>query len=153
LDESGMKYVKINVPQSLYFAVMIPEFPLATEQARKVVPRNVSLEDSIFNTSRAALLTASMLTGEVDNLSIAMQDRLHQPYREEWIPGMNQIMKKAQELGAKGVFLSGAGPTLIAVVKEVVDFREQMTAFFDSLSEKWSIHMLQADSDGAQIEL
>jgi homoserine kinase len=45
-----------------------------------------------------------------------MQDRLHQPYRAELIPGMTEILERAAEHGALGAALSGAGPTLIAFV-------------------------------------
>ena len=52
-------------------------------------------KDAIFNSSRAALLVASMITGNIDNLKMAMDDRLHQPYRMQLVPGMDGIFKAA----------------------------------------------------------
>lgn len=151
MNEKDMKYVKAKVAENLHFAVMIPEFTLSTELARGVLPSNVSLKDAVFNASRAALLTASMLTGDIENLDLAMEDRLHQPYRMTLIPHMEEILKAAKSYGAKGTYLSGAGPTLVAVVKNVVDFRREMVSFLDSLEQKWQVQMLQADNEGAKV--
>ena len=151
MNESDMKYVKVRVPDTLHFAVMIPDFTLSTELARNALPKEVSLQDAEFNASRAALLAASMMNGDMDNLEIATQDRLHQPYRSKLIPNMDKILDKAKEYGAKGTFLSGAGPTLLAVIKNVVDFRREMVAYLDTLDQKWQVQMLQADNEGAKV--
>lgn len=151
MNETDMKYVKVNVPENLHFAVMIPDFPLSTEVARSVLPKKIDLKDGIFNASRAALLAASMITGDVDNLSMAMEDRFHEPYRMELIPGMKEIFAEAKKHGAKGVFLSGAGPTIIAVIKHVVPFRREMVSYLANLDHKWQVQMLQADQSGAKV--
>lgn len=151
MDESDMKYVKVPVAENIHFAVMIPDFTLSTELAREVLPKEISLQDGIFNSSRAALLAASMITGDVDNLPMAMQDRFHEPYRKHLIPHMEEIMTEARNHGAKGVFLSGAGPTLIAVIKNVVAFRREMVDYFATLDNQWQVQMIQADQRGAQV--
>ena len=151
MNSDDMKYVKVHVAENLHFAVMIPDFTLSTELARGVLPQTVPLKDAVFNASRAALLTASMLTGDMDNLELAMQDRLHEPYRAKLIPHMNEILEQAREYGAKGTFLSGAGPTLMAVVKNVVAFRKEMVSFLEGLENKWQVQMIQADNEGARV--
>lgn len=151
MNEKDMKYVKIRVPDTLHFAVMIPEFTLSTELAREALPKSVSLQDAVFNASRAALLTVSMLTGDMDNLEMATQDSLHQPYRSALIPNMDSILRQAKSCGAKGTYLSGAGPTLLAIIKNVVDFRREMVMYLETLEEKWQVQMLQADNEGAKV--
>jgi len=151
MNESDMKYVKIKVAENIHFAVMIPTFTLSTELARRVLPKQVSLQDAVFNASRAALLAASMITGDTDNLALAMEDRLHQSYRAELIPNMQAIMNKAMAFGAKGAYLSGAGPSLIAVVKNVVAFRKEMAEYLNTLEDKWQVQMLQVDNEGAKV--
>ena len=151
MNDKDMKYVKARVAENLHFAVLIPEFTLSTELARGVLPATVSLKDAVFNASRAALLTASMLTGDMDNLDLAMEDRLHEPYRMALIPYMKEILEQAKCYGAKGAFLSGAGPTLIAVVKNVVDFRREMASYLGTLEQTWQVQMLQADNEGAKV--
>ena len=63
---------------------------------------------------------------------------------------MNEILAKARSYGAKGAFLSGAGPTLLAIIKNVVDFRREMVTFLGDLEEEWQVQMLQADNEGAK---
>lgn len=130
---------------------MIPDFTLSTELARRALPASISLQDAVFNASRAALLATSMMTGDMDNLEIATQDCLHQPYRAKLIPNMDAILDKARSCGAKGTFLSGAGPTLLAVIKNVVDFRREMVNYLGTLEENWQVQMLQADNEGAKV--
>lgn len=151
MSKDDMKYVKVPVAENIHFAIMIPQFTLSTQLARKVLPKQISLEDGIFNTSRAALLTASMITGDVENLKMAMEDKFHEPYRMQLIPQMKEIIEQAKKCGAKGTFLSGAGPTIIAVVKNVVSFRKEMVNYLEKLDEKWQIQMIQADKEGAKV--
>ena len=151
MNDNDMKYVKVRVADNLHFAVMIPDFTLSTELAREALPKSVSLKDAVFNASRAALLAASMMGGDIDNLEMATQDKLHQPYRSKLIPHMEDILQEAKRYGAKGTFLSGAGPTLLAVIKNVVDFRREMVTYLDTLEQNWQVQMLQADNEGAKV--
>ena len=151
MNDNDMKYVKVRVADNLHFAVMIPDFTLSTELAREALPKSVSLKDAVFNASRAALLAASMMGGDIDNLEMATQDKLHQPYRSKLIPHMEDILQEAKRYGAKGTFLSGAGPTLLALIKNVVDFRREMVAYLDTLEQNWQVQMLQADNEGAKV--
>lgn len=151
IDDGNLKYVKLDVSNKLQFNVMIPDFHLSTEKARKVIPDKVDLKDAIFNISRASLMIASFLTGNFDNLDTAMQDKLHQPYRMPIIHNMDKIFDMSKKLGAKSVFLSGAGPTIIAVTYNNNSFKSDMSKYLETLDNKWSFNILEPDSDGAVI--
>ncbi len=112
--EGEVRYVKIDPPAGLKAAVVIPDFHLTTRAAREVLPQHVSLTDAVFNLGRVALLVAALQQGKLDLLATAMEDRLHQPYRASLVPGMKKVLAAARLAGARGVCLSGAGPTLIA---------------------------------------
>lgn len=112
--EGEVKYCKIDPPAGLKCVVAIPDFALPTKLAREVLPQQVSVQDAVFNISRVALLVASFIRGDLGMLSTAMEDRLHQPYRANLVPGMKKVFAAARLAGAKGVALSGAGPTLVA---------------------------------------
>ena len=71
----------MSVSDRIRFALFIPNFELKTEKSRAVLPSEVSRGDAVYNLSRAALMTASLFSGNLSNLRIAVQDRLHQPYR------------------------------------------------------------------------
>lgn len=153
LDNSEMRYVKLPLPECLTFAVMVPDFPVSTEASREVLPELVSRQDAIFNSSRAGLLVASMMTGNIENLSMAMDDKIHQPYRKQLIPEMDRVFKAAKGYGAKAAYLSGAGSTLMAVLTDdkAQEFQNKMNAYLNSIPHEWTLKLLKPDTDGAKI--
>lgn len=109
-----MHYHKIGFPNKLKLVVAVPEFQVSTQQARRILPETLSREQAVFNLSRTALLTASFLSGDFSLLPIALEDKLHQPYRSVLVPGMPEVFAAAKDAGALGVALSGAGPSVTA---------------------------------------
>jgi len=114
-EEEEVRYLKIDPPLGLTTVVTIPDFPLSTKDAREALPKQLNLEDAVFNISRAALLVAALQKGDFELLGVAMEDRLHQCYRAGLIPGMRKVFAAARLAGARGVALSGAGPALVAL--------------------------------------
>ena len=112
------KYVKIKPPKNLKAIVAIPNFHLSTEIARNALPKEISFQDAIFNISRAALLTSALSSNRLDLLEVATDDRLHQDYRAKFIPGLKELFKQAKESGAYSVTISGAGSSILALVKD-----------------------------------
>jgi len=94
--------------------VVTPDLPLATTDMRRALPRNVPLEEAVFNLGHTALLVEALRSGDPQQLAQAMQDRLHQPYRARFIPGFEEARQAGLAAGAAGVALSGAGPSLLA---------------------------------------
>ena len=148
--------VSVPVAPKIRFAVLIPPFELKTEVARSVLPQEVSRQNAVYNLSRSALITASLFSGALENLRVAVQDTLHQPYRAHFIPGMEQVFRISYELGSFGTYISGAGPSIIAIIGEEVtgDFEEYAIA---RLEEKgisgWQLKILKSDSHGAAVFL
>jgi homoserine kinase len=98
----------------LQLVVVLPDFDLPTAVARAAIPRQIPLADAVFNASRLPLLLRAFANSDYQKLTIAMQDRLHQPYRLPLIPGMAAAFQAVKAAGAAAVALSGAGPSLIA---------------------------------------
>jgi homoserine kinase len=115
LVEGKVRCVKLPVPDGLRAIAVIPEFSLSTAKARKALPAMVPRADAVFNVGRVALLLAAMQSGRLDLLREAAQDRLHQPYRAPLVPGMPEVLVEGERAGALACFLSGAGPTLLAL--------------------------------------
>ena len=107
----------VNIPAELRAVLLIPEHRIATVDARRVLPAEVSVADAVYNMSRAALLVAAMEGSRPEYLQIATQDCLHQPYRQAIFPAMRVIFKAAMDAGALGVFLSGSGSTILALTQ------------------------------------
>lgn len=109
--------VKKDVTPILKFGVFIPDFELYTEQARAALPETVPHKDAVYNLSRAALCQAALCEGRLDLLGVITGDKLHQPYRAPLIPGAEDVMRIAMAAGASATYISGAGPTIVAIVE------------------------------------
>lgn len=152
VDERGhVWHAKLPVSEKLCFCALIPDFPLHTQKARSVLPESVTLKDAVFNISRAALLAASIASGKTENLGLATEDSLHQHARLELMPGGRQAADMARQCGALGVYVSGAGPTIIALT----DSGETGARIGQALSAKfpdWRALPLHVAAQGARAE-
>ena len=152
-DGQTVHWVKQEVFTTLKFVVVIPDFELKTEKARACLPTEISHKDAVYNLSRAALFSASLLTGKYENLRTAGHDRLHQPYRMELIPHGREVFDAAYSLGAYAAYLSGAGPALMAIVDaENEYFCGKLKFALEKMGLKhWEVHELHIDNDGTKL--
>ena len=104
------------VPEGLGFVAVTPDFELKTADARRALPDQYDRADGVYNLSRSALMAISMAQGKLENLRIAAQDRLHQPYRLGLIPGAEQVFDFFNKQQAYTAYISGAGSTLMGLV-------------------------------------
>ena len=116
LVEGRVRCVKLPVPDALQAVAVIPDFRLSTAKARQALPPMVPRGDAVFNVGRVALFLAGLQAGRLDLLREGVKDRLHQPYRAAFVPGMSDVLAEGERSGALACFLSGAGPTLLALV-------------------------------------
>ncbi len=139
----------------LKLIVTVPDFELSTRLARKVLPKNVSMKDAIFNISRASMLVAALVKGNEKLLPFAFDDALHQPYRKKLVPGMTEVFDAAKSAGALGAAISGAGSCLIAFTTAQSHLEEKiasaMVAAFKAHDVKSKALILNVDGRGAQI--
>lgn len=149
-ETPSVGYIKLDFPKDLCMLVMVPDFSLTTAEARGVLPRQVDLGNAVFNVGRAALMVAALTTGKPEHLKYAVQDKLHQPYREKLIPNMQDIFDQAYKAGARGVYLSGAGSALVAIVdRDNGSFLSRVKEFLDDTPCKWELRYAQVSRQGA----
>ena len=115
--ESTLYTVPVSVPAAIHAVLFIPDVRIATTDARAVLPQQLPIADAVHNMARVALLVAGMATNHPEYLSVATQDKLHQPYRQPLFPAMKLLMKAALDAGALGAFLSGSGSTVLALTQ------------------------------------
>ena len=154
IDEGQVYSVKKDIDPELAFAAFVPDFRLLTSKARAALPAMVSHKDAVYNLSRAALATAAFCEGNYALLGVATKDVLHQKYRLPLIEGGDDVFELAQDLGAQAVYISGAGPTIMAVVhKDDTEFftRAQAALAADSPLRHFTVHRLLADNVGAVV--
>ncbi|HBC26543.1 MAG TPA: homoserine kinase, partial [Ruminococcaceae bacterium] len=116
IEKEHVYSVSVPVSDKIRFALFIPPFELKTEKARSVLPAQYSRQDAVYNLSRSALMTASLFSGKIENLRVAVQDKIHQPYRFGLIEHCGEVFQLGGELGSLGTYISGAGPTIIAMI-------------------------------------
>lgn len=153
LDSGKVHYVKQEVLGELKFGAIIPDFELHTSQARGALPDTLPHTDARFNLSRAALMAVSLYSGKYENLRVAADDRLHQPYRLSLIPGGAEAMDMCYENGAYAAYISGAGSAIMAIFNDrVLDFEQKTRDRLDEMGlHSWKLHILSIDNNGAMV--
>ena len=153
LENGHVSHVRVPVHGAIDFVVFIPDFQLSTEKARAALPKRIDHHDAVYNLARAALLAGSLTTGKLENLDVATGDCLHQPYRFSLIENGEDIVREAKQLGALGAFISGAGPSIVAIVyKGDRDYIEKAQALCESKYPHWKAVQLRCDEVGTTVK-
>jgi homoserine kinase len=153
MGDEGLIHLRIPHPEELRVVVCIPDASVSTAEARRVLPEKYSRGDAVFNIGRVALLVAAVLTGETGMLRIAMQDRVHQPYRAALLPGFSAAIQGALDAGAAGACLSGSGSTMLALTtRDEATIGEAMVAAVRAAGVDARWLELDVDTEGAVLE-
>jgi homoserine kinase len=144
------KIARFNVDPALRFVLFIPNFEVKTSDARTVVPASFSRQDVVENLGNASLIAAAFASREYEHLRGAFVDRLHQPFREKFVPFLSKLLGTAAEAGALGGFLSGSGSTVACLT--LSDGKQVASALKAvAIEESAKILIVSADNDGARI--
>jgi homoserine kinase len=140
---------------SIVPVVAIPDFELSTRAARSVLPEQYSRSDVIFNASHLGLLLQGLATGHGNWLKAALQDKIHQPYRQCLIPGYDAVSAAAIGAGAHGLVISGAGPTLLALapVAQAASVRQAMFDAWEKAGVQAIAMVLRLDTTGTVVRI
>jgi homoserine kinase len=111
----GLQPQMFTVSAQLHFILLIPDFEVATSEARRLLPPRVNRLQAIENSRNASAITAAFASREYQSLRGAFTDHLHQPFRKKLIPFLDKVIAAAESAGALGAFLSGSGSTICAV--------------------------------------
>ena len=150
--DGEIRAVKTRFPDALKAIIFTPSFPMDTVTGRKLLPAEYSRDDVTFNTGRVALFLTALQTGRYELIGEAMQDRLHQPYRQALFPAMPDIIQAALDAGAYGASLSGGGSSLIALASS--NFQAILRAMQETARSSGvdgSGMILRADQVGARV--
>ncbi|MEA5553894.1 homoserine kinase [Anabaena cylindrica UHCC 0172] len=149
----GWEICDITWHRHIVPVVAIPDFELSTSEARRVLPTEVSRADAIFNIAHFGLLLRGLATNREAWLKAALQDKLHQPYRQALIPGYDAVNTAAVAAGAYGMVISGAGPTLLALA-DATEAKTVGTAMLNAWQQAGItsiVRSLPLDTQGATI--
>ena len=140
---------KFEWPAQIRVVVVSPQSQLPTHVARAALPRTVTRIDAVQNLQRTALFTAALAQRRYELLWEAMRDRLHQPYRESLVPGLAEALALPRMPGLLGIALSGAGPSIVALVDDNDDeIGARVASCFKARNIESTTRILEVDNQG-----
>ncbi len=153
-DDGSVMYRKLPWPDEWKITACVPDFELSTDIARSVLPKDVPMKDAIFNAQRMAMFVDAVYNKDAGLMKIALQDRLHQPYRFNLMPGLEKIMQELKfEDNVLGCVLSGAGSTILLITQNNGADRAKSIVknIWNDLNVNVDIYDFAVDLEGAQV--
>lgn len=153
-DDGRIVYTKLNWPEDWVITVCIPDYELSTDISRSVLPKEVPMSDAVFNAKRLGMFVQAVNTKDTELMKLALQDRLHQPYRMKLVPGLDKIIENLKhEDNVLGTVLSGAGPSILVIShKNNLDrIKSIVKDTWEDMNVKVNIMSLPVEQEGAKI--
>lgn len=149
-DNEGLFRKTIRLKNDIRLVAMIPKYFVATKRSRELIPEKISTGDASFNIAHSAALAVSLAVGDYRDLKIYSRDRIHQQYRKSVVEDLEAIIEKSVELGAMAAYLSGSGPTVIALIKSDDNhFIKNIKSYFTEKNIQRDCVLLSCDNTGA----
>lgn len=146
--------VKRPWPEDLKVIVVWPDALLKTSETRGALPATVERDDAVYNLQRVALFGAAVEGGAYDLLWDAMQDRMHQAYRQSLVPGLAEALATKPRPGLLGLALSGSGPSVIALARDhLSEIGEAIANNFRSHGMPATVRLLEVDREGQKTKV
>ena len=143
---------RFDWPTQIRVVVVSPRSQLPTYVARAALPRSITRGDAVFNLQRTALFTSAIAQKRQELLWEAMRDRLHQPRRESLVPGLAEALALPKMVGLLGVALSGAGPSIVALVNgNEKEIGNKIARCFRAHQIQSTIRVLDIDNQGCRV--
>jgi homoserine kinase len=150
--DGGVGAMRLAWPKMIRVIAVTPAIELPTKKSRAVLPAQVPRDDAVENLQRSALFVAAIEARRYDLIWDAMQDRLHQPYRQKLIPGLAEVLAIPQMPGLLGLALSGAGPSVVALATAgFEEIGKAIAARFEYAGVAATIRFLEVAQDGISI--
>jgi homoserine kinase len=146
----GLETQHFKVSSQLCFILLIPNFEIATSEARRLLPSKIARTDAVRNIANAAAIAAAFATRDYQKVRGCLVDYLHQPFRKKLVPFLEDTIHSAEKAGALGAFLSGSGSAICALTLR--NPRKIAGAMIRASRQKDAgIIITRADNEGAQI--
>ncbi|MBE6401124.1 MAG: homoserine kinase [Verrucomicrobia bacterium] len=155
IENDFVYWHEYSISDKLSFYALMPDVRVSTEEARKILPKSYSLSDCIYNLSRVPLLVEGLEKADEQLIRAGCKDRLHQSYRLSLIPEGDKVFNYVKESdNAVTTYVSGAGPTIVAIVVNDDDsFGKEIADYCDTLSLNWRVRKMHVNHRGASIKI
>ncbi|HZU32908.1 MAG TPA: homoserine kinase [Candidatus Angelobacter sp.] len=143
--------LRTNFPEHLRLVIVTPSISVPTHEARQVLPKTYDRADVLHTLQRTAILAATCFAGRFDLFPALFEDKLHQPYRQKLVPGMERCLQLRRE-GLLGVAISGSGSSVIAfTAKNEKSIADDLQKIFSDESVQTEVLFTSADNNGAGV--
>jgi len=111
-------FEKVTIKENFKILLMIPDYKVNTNEARKLIPELIPKEDAISNIANFAMFINRLKDGNLENAVDFIRDRMHQSYRKKVYPSSLQIVEELNNKFDIPAAISGSGPTVLAFISE-----------------------------------
>ncbi|MEM1540227.1 MAG: homoserine kinase [Candidatus Bathyarchaeia archaeon] len=143
VSHEPFEVMQLSMPHNAKFVIATPEMVLETHKARSVLPKHIALSDAVHNIAKATAFISGILTNNLTLMGMGMNDLIAEPYRAGLIPGFSDVKKRALEAGALGVAISGAGPSILALVDASKNVENKVA---EAMKEGFEVHGIHCES-------
>jgi homoserine kinase len=154
LSTAPLRFARVSVDPSLRLVFATPAYGVETSRARAVLPGTVTRGDAVAQAAALAGLVLGLERGDGALLRAAIKDRIAEPRRIPLYPGYERARQAANEAGALGVAVSGAGPTLLALAPAGAEeaIAGAIVAAYAAAGFDAAVRVSAVDDRGARIE-
>ena len=139
------------VHEKFRFVTIIPDYEVRTEDARRILPSDMSYADAIYQMGRCATLGKALESGDEEMVRHACIDRMQEPYRSRLIPEYDEVKRLCMDLGALAFVISGSGSTMLAVC--TADTGGKLCRQLSERFRSWRVLELKAVAEGGAFEI
>ncbi len=155
-DYHPLDVVNVPSPPELYCTLVHPHLELKTEDSRKVLRGSISLKDTIAQSGNIAALMVGLMQHDYALIGRSLFDVVAEPIRSVFIPGFSEIRKKVIDEGALGFGISGSGPTVFALSKDIESAKKAGVAasnHFQKVNLPADVYISKVNKEGAKVLL
>ncbi|HEX7194243.1 MAG TPA: homoserine kinase [Chthoniobacterales bacterium] len=150
VSKARNEIARFDIDPDLKFVLFIPNFEVKTSEARRVLPESYSRQAVVENLANTSFVAAAFASRRYGQLQDSFDDRVHQPFRTQFVPFLPKVLSAARNAGALGGFLSGSGSTIACLT--LSDGSKVAASVADAAPEaKAKVLIVSADNLGARI--
>jgi homoserine kinase len=150
VSKARNEIARFDIDPDLKFVLFIPNFEVKTSEARRVLPESFSRQAVVENLANTSFVAAAFASRRYGQLQDSFEDRVHQPFRTQFVPFLPKVLSAARNAGALGGFLSGSGSTIACLT--LSDGSKVAASVADVAPEaKAKVLIVSADNLGARI--
>ncbi|MFC6175619.1 homoserine kinase [Companilactobacillus huachuanensis] len=149
MDGNDVQTVHFEVASDLHFVSLIPDYPVSTEKARQILPKEMSYQTAIYQIGHAVALSKAFELGDLKLIKSAIVDKMHEPFRSQLIPDY-QAAKEICQANESVMYISGSGSTMMAITKDS-NSADKIISNITKSFPNWETHLLNVGTNGATV--